>query len=76
MVCDVNTDRIASGTYPGNPVATVLRTRKGRQYSGRMQCSGRPGVDRCTDAVCPLPAMPGIGWELDCNDLNPPTGFP
>lgn len=45
------------------------------QYSGRMQCAGRPG-DTCTDSVCPLPTSGGIGVALDCDDTNPPTGFP
>lgn len=53
-----------------------MHATKGRQYSGRMQCSGRPGVDQCADAVCPLPALGGTGQQLDCNDVNPPTGFP
>lgn len=34
MVCDVDVRRLAFGSYPGNPQATVLRTTKGRQVAG------------------------------------------
>lgn len=68
----------SSGAFPTNANAAyvVSRLTKGRDYSGRMQCAGRPGVDTCSDAVCPLPAAGGVGQALDCTARDPPTGFP